>query len=147
MNILFICTGNTCRSPMAEAILKHKSTNFNVKSAGTFAGQGADANPNTVQVLQENNIQITHRSQQVTEDLLGWAHVVLTMTRSHKEQLLHQFPSKEDKIYTIMEYVNEGKKSESRIDIIDPFGGSIDTYRQTYVELEQLIKKLIKTNK
>src|SRR5690625_5982337 len=81
MNILFVCTGNTCRSPMAEAILKDKFPEVNVRSAGVFAGEGQRANKHTIAALQDHKITLDHQSQSVTNRLLNWADIVLTIDR------------------------------------------------------------------
>ena len=137
--ILFVCTGNTCRSPMAEAIAKHmKNPAVQVKSAGIFAIPGADFSPFAKEVLKENQIIETHQSQTFNKKDAEWADLILTMTRSHKQILLQNHPEFEKKIYTLKEYV-EG----SDADILDPFGGTMETYRHTYKELKNLIEKLI----
>ncbi|HLS60671.1 MAG TPA: low molecular weight protein arginine phosphatase [Virgibacillus sp.] len=106
MNILFVCTGNTCRSPMAEAILKDKFPEVNVQSAGVFAGEGQRANRHTLATLQENKIMLDHQSQSVTQRLLNWADVVLTMTTQHKQSLILEHPSAQEKYFTLKEYVS-----------------------------------------
>lgn len=107
MNILFICTGNTCRSPMAEALLTHKSPHTNVMSAGIFAGQGQQANQTALDALKEKNITLDHRSKSVTDELLEWADLVLTMTTQHKQSLIIQHPDFQDKYFTLKEYVSD----------------------------------------
>ncbi len=105
MNILFVCTGNTCRSPMAEVLLKSKSTDIGVKSAGIFAGVGQPMTEHSVTVLQEMNLAADHQSKPVDENLLTWSDLVLTMTDKHKETLSIQYPHHEDKFFTLKEYV------------------------------------------
>ncbi|AXI10637.1 low molecular weight protein arginine phosphatase [Oceanobacillus sp. 143] len=110
MKILFICTGNTCRSPMAEAILKDRMPEAEVQSAGIFAGGNQQANPNTIEVLARNGIKMDHLSQPVTDRLLDWADVVLTMTTRHKQSLIIDFPEFQEKYYTLKEFISEADK-------------------------------------
>lgn len=139
MNIYFVCTGNTCRSPMAEAILKSKNLkDVNVRSAGVFALEGGEMSENAKQVLTEENIDFHHRTRLVTEDDIQWADLILTMTLSHKEMLLRSFPQANGKTFTLKEYVTP----YSSLDVSDPFGGDIHTYKYTYNELKRLIDEL-----
>ncbi|QDP41670.1 low molecular weight protein arginine phosphatase [Radiobacillus deserti] len=107
MRILFVCTGNTCRSPMAEALLKKRRPDFEVQSAGIFAGFGQRPSQGSVDALSAKGISLEHQSQPVTPDTLHWAEIVLTMTTQHKQSLVAQFPNYYDKIYTLKEYVLE----------------------------------------
>lgn len=139
MNVYFVCTGNTCRSPMAEAILKHKKiSNIHVKSAGVYALDGGEMSENAQAVLNEQGISHHHTSTQVTEQDLEWANLVLTMTRAHKEMILNSYPQFTDKTFTLKEYVTP----YTELDVSDPFGGDVNMYRQTFEELDRLIEQL-----
>lgn len=133
--VLFVCTGNTCRSPMAEALLGQEE-GFQVKSAGLYAVNGSPASAGAVAILREKNISINHRSQQLTQQLVDWADYIFTMTTQHKAAILTNFSNAEHKTFTLKGYNGEDS------DIQDPFGGSNEVYRSTLQELEREIEKL-----
>jgi protein arginine phosphatase len=121
---------------MAEAILKNKKMNdIQVKSAGIYAVNGCNASGQAKVVLDENKIPNDHRSSILTDAHLDWATIILTMTASHKMSIIQNFPESVDKIYTLKEFVGE----KGNLDVMDPFGGDLNTYRTTYEELERLI--------
>ena len=142
LNVLFICTGNTCRSPMAEGILKtiakEKGLNIVSKSAGIFANEGSPASENAVLTMKDIGIDIkTHRSTFVSKELMDESDIILTMTRSHKDILVDNYPEKKYKIFLLNEYAFARKK-----DIQDPFGGDIYMYEMARDEIIEAIKKI-----
>ena len=129
---LFICTGNTCRSPMAEGIFNklvaERGFKATAKSAGLFVTE-AKVSENSLEVCKENGIDISaHIPTPITAEMINEADVILTMTSSHKMAFGGM-----DKVFTIGEYFGNGEN------ITDPYGGSIDIYRETFHQLEKLI--------
>ena len=140
MNIYYICTGNTCRSPMAQAILhSHNKDGMDVRSAGIYAMDGGDISENAKRVIRDANIDFTHFSRQVHEEDVRWANLILTMTTAHKQLVMQAFPFAADKIFTLKEYV----RPFGSHDVSDPFGGNVHMYRQTFQELNLLTHDLL----
>lgn len=124
MNILFVCTGNTCRSPMAAALMNKIATeqdlDVRIESAGLFAAGGGMASDNAIKAMIPYGIDLTtHRTQPVTEELIKQCDLILTMTEAHKMVLE---PMAKGKVFTLTEYAG------GTGDIPDPYGGDLDEY-------------------
>ena len=141
MKILFICTGNTCRSPIAEAIFNSRCNLKNVKaeSAGVSIVKNTSIS-NYSSSLILNNLNCDYSSRfavQLTTEMMERADLVLTMTKYIKDLLILTFNNMEDKIFSLNEYVGvEG-------DIIDPYGGNEVIYKNVFDLLDNSIQLLI----
>lgn len=135
-NVLFICTANICRTPMAEYYLKHLVTQDSleariaVSSAGTWAIDGHPAAPNSLEVCREHGLNASsHRSRMVHASIMNNADLVLCMSTQHKADLAGVFPHLAGRIFTLREYQAPHPQSLS---IADPYGMAIEAYRETF---------------
>lgn len=134
--VLFVCTANICRSPMAEGLFRKQvskidsSHNWQISSAGTWTKGGNPVDRTVLKLLAKLGIDMaSHRSQEISERLLSVADVVLVMEVSHKEALSVEFSNHAEKIFMLSELVGKTQ------DVVDPVGGPFVDYKATLFEI------------
>jgi len=142
--ILFVCTGNACRSPMAQVIFKKLvgndpsllSAGIEVDSAGTGVGLDS-ATPEAIECMAEYGLNLnSHQPKSINSDLVQWADLVLVMESRHKDMVLSRFPQAEKKTHLLSEYVGGSGG------VPDPYLQGIEVYQKCAATLQSLLKKL-----
>ena len=152
MNVLFVCTGNTCRSPMAEEFADDAGDRsssikgMTFKSAGTFAPEGAPASEEAIEVMDEAGLDLgRHKSRQFTPELAQWADVIIAMEAKHIEEMEAMAPEQESKMHTLLGYAEGigGYPGDDEFDIIDPYKEPIEDYRETRDQIKTAVDKAL----
>lgn len=146
--ILFVCTGNTCRSPMAQGLFLKllntigrgtESERFKVQSAGLFATDGMPPSPDAVEVMLSEGIDIAdHRSKQLRDNIVHEADLIVTMSAAQRDYLRDRFPEKMNCIFTINELAGE-----SSGEVIDPYGLGREAYEASLRQIKDLLGRVI----
>jgi protein arginine phosphatase len=145
-HILFVCTGNTCRSVMADALLRRYwesagGSGLEIASAGLAASPGSRASEQVRQLLSEEGISVEHHSAVLLEQSqINRADLILVMTAEHSERLTGLFPEAAPKVHLLKQFAHPAGDNH---DIADPFAGSLEKYSRCLEEIRCSITKLI----
>ena len=144
-NILFVCAGNICRSPMAEWQLKallweNPITDMQVGSAGLIALPGNSASFNAVRVARENSISLEeHKARPITTELIDNADLVLVMESHQGHELIADHPQASEKILLLRHFARYGSRERG---ISDPYGRNLEAYRFCFGDIKECVESL-----
>ena len=144
MRVLIVCTGNTCRSPLAAALIRQGllltgHSGVEVESAGTGAGDGAPASEGAYLVALESGLDLSaHRARLLTKELVDQADLVLTMSRPHLGRVRELGGG--SRAHLLGEYAG---LAGAQAEVGDPFGGAVEEYRATLRELEVMMPAIL----
>ena len=147
MKIMFICTGNICRSAMAEGMMKKLAKDNNLDldicSCGIYAEDGDYATYNAIEAAKYYDVNIeSHRATNIRRSRIKEMDIILCATESHKQSVLHMYPELKEKVFTMKEYAKLDNNGQD-MDIKDPWGYDMNVYQNCAKEIEECNEKII----
>ncbi len=147
--ILLVCTGNSCRSPMAKGYLGHllkERRDIEIISAGVAASSGVPATPEAIKVMSDACVDISgHFARHITDEIINKADLILVMEKYHKETILKRVPEAKGKVYLLKEFAREDVVSpEEDLDIPDPIGKPLEFYQECFKIIKEELERIAK---
>lgn len=150
MKVMFICTGNICRSAMAHWLLKKKlidlkRNDIDVYSCGIYAQDGDIPTYEAREAINEYNVDLSnHFAINIKNSNINDIDLILCATTGHKIAVIDIYPELKGKVFTMKEYVNYDRKNHDSVDIKDPWGYDLETYRSCLAEIDECLELLLK---
>ena len=148
-SILFVCTGNSCRSVMAEGLMRKRlyelgKDSVEIRSAGVRALNGMPPTDETVTVMREEGVDVSdHKTKNVTTDMIKGAGLILAMEPIHKDEIIRLVPEAAAKTYLLKEYESQSKVNPKGFSVHDPIGKPVEEYRITRDEIKSEIERFV----
>ena len=148
-NVLFVCTGNSCRSVMAEGLFKKavegRQDQYVVGSAGVAAMDGYPSTLETIRALKRQGVDMSgHRSRRLTREMVRLADKIFVMERLHKSMILEAWPEAGEKVHLLTEFSESRPSSDQAQDVPDPIRGTDEYYNGILEIVNRCIERIVK---
>lgn len=147
-SVLFVCTGNSCRSIMAEGLLRKYlkdagKDDIEVHSAGIMPVGGMTPTSETIEVMKKEGVDVSeYRSRYLTAEMIRKADLILVMESFHKNEVLNRVPEASAKTFLLKEFGNTAEQNPLRLGVKDPIGKPIEDYRHALVTIKNEIERI-----
>lgn len=150
--ILFVCTGNSCRSVMAQEVMRHMvkraaaDSSIVIESAGVFAIQGMLPSQETVRVLKESGIHCSdHKARLLTAEMVREADLIFTMEPFHTEEVLRREPSADGRVHLLKTFNCAPGEAPIMPNISDPIGKPMEVYEVCFKQIRESVERVAKS--